>query len=128
MPVGPLEGASVLRSIASGGWPAAVLDELVAVALVVEPGELAAAVRDMGIVLQIAEVTGLTEPVAATEDESRRVVKLQAIDHGRQGDRLPGPARTDDADAAFNRFPPSRTHVASRERSTAILPFAPFGW
>ena len=59
------------------------------------------------VVLQVAEVRGLAGPVAAAEDESRRVVKLEMVDQRGQKDRLPGPPWPDHADPALNRLPPN---------------------
>src|SRR5205085_11676702 len=114
VPVGPLEPAGVLGGVAGRGRPPASLDELVPVALVVEPRQVARAAGDFRRVGQLAEVGGLAGVVAATEDEPGRVVELQVVDEGREEDRLPGPARPDDADAALDRLPPERTHTNTR--------------
>src|SRR5205085_1923657 len=82
--------------------------------VVIEPGEVAATGGDLGRLGQLAEVGGLARPVAAAEDEPRRVVGLQVVDQGGEEDRLPGPARPDDADPALDRLPAKRAHAATR--------------
>ena len=117
VPVGPVESASELGGVARGRWPPAVLNELVAIAFIVEPRQTAPAAGYPWVVVQVAEVESLARPVATAEREPGRVVILQVVDEGSEEDGLARPARADHADTALRRLPTECGHGPLEEET-----------
>src|SRR6187200_2441143 len=102
-PVGTFETAGILRGVARRRRPTAVLHELVAIALVVEPRQPTAAASRLVVLGQLAELSHLAGRFAFANDKARWIMKLQMVDEGSEENGLPRPAWADDADAFFDR-------------------------